>query len=57
MSLTILYRHPQRPDEAGVVVVPDRAKAEEMKDQLKDQGFLVIAVTTAPFAKAQYQSD
>ena len=57
MSLTITYRHPQRPDEAGVVVVPDRAKVEEMKDQLENQGFRVIGVATAPFAKARHPSD
>jgi N-dimethylarginine dimethylaminohydrolase len=57
MSLTILYRHPQRPDEAGVVVVPDRAKAEEMRDQLENRGFRVIKIDTAPFAKAHNQSD
>jgi uroporphyrinogen-III synthase len=57
MSLTILYRHPQRPDEAGVVVVRDRAKAAEMKDQLENRGFLVVEIATASFAKAHHQSD
>jgi hypothetical protein len=57
MSLTIVYRHPQRPDEAGVVLVPDRAKAAEMKDQLENRGFLVIEIATAPFATARHQSD
>jgi len=57
MSLTITYRHPQRPDEAGVVVVPDRAKAAEMKDQLENRGFLVIEIAIAPFARAHHQSD
>jgi hypothetical protein len=57
MSLTIMYRHPKRPDEAGVVVVPDRAKAAEVKDQLENRGFLVVAIATAPFAKANHQSD
>ncbi len=55
MSLTIMYRHPQRPDEAGVVVVSDKAKAEEVKDQLENRGFLIIEIATAPFAKANYQ--
>jgi hypothetical protein len=32
--LTILYRHPRRPDEAGMTVVADKAKAIAMKDQL-----------------------
>lgn len=57
MTLTILYRHPERPDEAGVLVVPDRAKAEEMKDQLENRGFQVIDITTARVARAHYQSD
>lgn len=57
MSLTITYRHPKRPDEAGVVVVPDRTKAAEVKDQLETRGFLVVAIATAPFAKASHQSD
>ena len=57
MSLTIVYRHPQRPDEAGVVLVPDRAKAAEMKDQLENRGFLVIEIATASFTKARHQSD
>jgi len=52
MSLTIMYRHPQRPDEAGMVVVPDKAKAAEMKDQLENRGFLIIEIATAPFARA-----
>jgi N-dimethylarginine dimethylaminohydrolase len=57
MSLTIAYRHPQRPDEAGVVLVPDRAKAAEMKDQLENRGFLVIEIATTSFTKARHQSD
>ena len=57
MSLTIMYRHPRRPDEAGVVVVPDEAKAAEMKDQLENRGFLIVEIATAPFAKANYRSD
>jgi hypothetical protein len=52
-----MYRHPQRPDEAGVVVVPDQAKVPEIKDRLEIRGFLVIEIATAPFTKAQYQSD
>jgi hypothetical protein len=40
-----------------MVVVPDRAKAAEMKDQLENRGFLVIEIATAPFAKAHHQPD
>jgi hypothetical protein len=52
-----MYRHPRRPDEAGVVVVPDQAKAAEIKDRLENRGFLVVEIATAPFAKANCLSD
>jgi hypothetical protein len=48
--LTILYRHPRRPDEAGMTVVADQAKAAAMKDQLELRGFRVIEIATAPFS-------
>jgi hypothetical protein len=51
VSLTILYRHPRRPDEAGMTVVADQAKAIAMKDQLEHRGYLVIEIQTATFAK------
>jgi hypothetical protein len=51
VSLTILYRHPRRPDEAGMTVVADQAKAIAMKDQLEHRGYLVIEILTATFAK------
>jgi hypothetical protein len=51
VSLTILYRHPRRPDEAGMTVVADQAKAAAVKDQLEDRGYLVIKIVTATFAK------
>jgi hypothetical protein len=52
VSLTILYRHPQRPDEAGITVVADQVKATAMKDQLEHRGYLVIKIVTASFAKS-----
>jgi hypothetical protein len=51
VSLTILYRHPRRPDEAGMTVVADQAKAIAMKDQLEHRGYLVIKILGATFAK------
>jgi hypothetical protein len=51
VSLTILYRHPRRLDEAGMAVVGDHAKAIAMKDQLEHRGYLVIKIMTATFAK------
>ena len=52
MSLTILYRHPRRPDEAGMTVVSDQTKATVMKAQLEHRGYLVTKIVTATFAKA-----
>jgi hypothetical protein len=52
VSLTILYRHPRRPDEAGMTVVGDQAKAVAMKDHLEHRGYLIIKIATATFAKA-----
>jgi hypothetical protein len=50
--LTILYRHPRRPDEAGMTVVADQAKAAAMKAQLERRGYLILKIMTATFAKA-----
>lgn len=52
MSLTILYRNPRQPDEAGMTVVANLAKADAVKDQLEQRGYLVIKVMTATFTKA-----
>jgi hypothetical protein len=57
MSLRIRYRHPQRPDEAGLALVLDQAKAAEVKEQLENRGFVIIDVTPAPVAKGHHQSD
>jgi hypothetical protein len=51
VSLTILYRHPRRPDEAGMTVVADQTKAAAAKDQLEHRGYLVSKIVTATFAK------
>ena len=52
VSLTILYRHPRRPDEAGMTVVADESKAAAMKDQLEHRGYQVIKMVKATFARA-----
>jgi hypothetical protein len=51
VSLTILYRNPRRPNEAGMTVVADQTKAIAMKDQLEHRGYLIIKIVTATFAK------
>jgi hypothetical protein len=53
----ILYRHPRRPDEAGILIVPDQAQATEMKDQLEKHGYLVLKIDTAPNVLAYHQYD
>jgi len=50
VTLTILYRNPQRPDEAGMTMIAGQANAEAMIERLEQQGFLVEKVTFGPFA-------
>lgn len=52
VSLTILYRHPRRPDETGMAVVTDRVGAAVMTEQLERRGYLIVDIATATFAKA-----
>lgn len=52
MSLTILYRNPQRPDEGGMTMIAGKAEAEEMVNQLEKRGFVVVKITTSPLDKA-----
>jgi hypothetical protein len=47
MSVTIFYRHRQRPDEAGMTRVPNDAYAETLKDQLESRGFLIVQIVRA----------
>jgi hypothetical protein len=56
MSVTIFYRHSQRPDEAGRVRVPDDKYAVALKDQLEKRGFQVVEIVPAP-ARAVPASD
>jgi hypothetical protein len=48
MSVTILYRHPQRPDEAGMTCVGNDADAAALKDQLERRGFEIVKMTATP---------
>jgi predicted N-formylglutamate amidohydrolase len=52
VSLTIHYRNPERPDEAGIIMIADQAKAAAMIDQLEDRGFVVDKVTYGPSPKS-----
>jgi hypothetical protein len=49
----ILYRHPRRSDETGIVIVPDQAHVTATKHRLEKRGYLVIKIDTAPNAIAQ----
>ena len=51
VSLTILYRNPERPDEAGMIIT-DQAKAAAMIDQLEERGFVVDKITFGPSSKS-----
>jgi hypothetical protein len=57
MSATILYRHPARPDEAGISFVPDGAYAAALKDQLVKRGFQVVKIVSAPARTTRAEGD
>jgi hypothetical protein len=45
MALKIVYRHPRRPDEVGMKIVPDELRAAAEKKALETLGFIVIEIT------------
>jgi len=51
VALTILYRHSLRSDEAGMVIVPERADVAETTDQLEKSGYTVIKIVRGPVAE------
>jgi hypothetical protein len=52
MSLTILYRNPQRPDDAGMVMISGREKAAATIARLERRGFVVDKITLRPLRRA-----
>jgi hypothetical protein len=58
MSVTILYRHRARPDEAGMARVPNGGYAAALTDQLEKRGFLIVEVVpTPPSRKVEASGD
>jgi hypothetical protein len=53
MSLTILYRHRDRPEEAGMTMISTQERAAEVVDQLERRGFVVEKITTRSVAVAK----
>jgi hypothetical protein len=52
VSLTILYRNPQRPDEGGMTMIAGQPEAAAMINQLEKRGFEIVKITFAPLIKA-----
>jgi DNA-binding MarR family transcriptional regulator len=48
MALTILYRHPDRPNETAMTMISAQARIAEMVDQLEKRGFVVDKITARP---------
>ena len=57
MSVTILYRNPQRPDEAGRIRAPDDGYAAALKEQLEKRGFQVVEIIPAVDTKPTFSSN
>jgi len=47
MSVTIRYRHPRRPDEAGISYAPDDAYAADLTDRLVRRGYEIVEIVPA----------
>ena len=45
MTLTILYRHRERLNEAGMTMISAQEKIVEVVDQLEKRGFVVEKIT------------
>ena len=52
MTLTILYRHPDRPGEGGMTMIAEQARAAAMVDELEKRGFVVDKITARSPASA-----
>jgi len=57
MSVTILYPHPARPDEAGISYAPDDAYAAALKERLVRRGYEVVETVPAPNTKSTFTAD
>jgi hypothetical protein len=54
VRVTIRYRHPERPDEAGMTMIANQTWAQATVEQLEWQGcFLVEKVTVAQSTSAR----
>ena len=53
MSLTILYRNPQRPGEAGMTMIAGREEAAASIARLEKRGFVVEKITLRPLRGAE----
>jgi hypothetical protein len=52
VTLTILYRHRERPDEAGMTMISAQEKVAAMVDQLEKRGFVIDKITARSPASA-----
>jgi hypothetical protein len=50
MSVILRYRHPARPDEAGISYAPDDTYAADLTDRLVRRGYEVVKIVSAPNA-------
>jgi hypothetical protein len=52
MTLTILYRHRDQPDEAGMTMIPAQGEVAAAVDKLEKRGFVVDKITVRSSAGA-----
>jgi hypothetical protein len=56
-NLTILYHHPQRPDEGRMTLISDQEGGAATVERLEKRGFVVDKITYDPFATSRPLSD
>ena len=52
MTLTILYRHRDRPEEAGMTMISAQEQVATTVDKLEKRGFVVDKITARSLAGA-----
>jgi hypothetical protein len=57
MTLTILYRHRDRPDEAGMIMISSQAEVTARVNQLEKRGFVVDKITARSVTRTAAAAD
>jgi len=57
MTLTILYRHGDRPDDAKMTMISSQENVETIVDELEQRGFVVEKITVRSASRTPHRDD